>query len=395
MVILHSTNVCGIPTSDTTIQAEVYLAAKSKHSVVFMLRPPHTSTSGLVWASLAAQQLAHQMTTKWPELSSFLLRRGSLPALGTAIIAQLTTGNWSSLEYLYLSDCALTAGDLSLLIEGKWPALRKLDVSQNCLNADSMAVLAKGNWPLLRDISFNSNSTLDAVALAHLSTANWPLETLWCSYVPFTTGMAAELAKLQLPNLASIFLNGAFLTAAAVSELVRADWPTLRHLSLSHWSDLDATAMRYLCVMPLPVLEVLQLTDVNMTEEGAYQLAQGAWPLLRQLNLSRNQLDAKSVQHIASGIWPKLQDLSLEGNRFGHDGLRQMTKGNWPLLKRLTIDLKMLLQERNSAVLLGLDYGKVQEFESDASPYIMRLHRISQARGGMWVNLHEVTVLKF
>ena len=81
MVIVQ--NVLFTTFTDTTIQAEVFSSAKSRHSVVFMLRPPHTS--GLVWASLAAQQLAHQMTTKWPELSSFSLRYGSLPALRTAI----------------------------------------------------------------------------------------------------------------------------------------------------------------------------------------------------------------------------------------------------------------------------------------------------------------------
>ena len=147
---------------------------------------------------------------------------------------------------------------------------QEIDVSSTCLNADSMALLAKGNWPLLRDFSFSGNPSLEAAALAHLSTANWPLETLWCSHMPFTTGMAAELAKLQLPNLTTIFLDGTFSTAAAVSELVRADWPMLRHLSLSHTAtqmDLDATAMRYLCMMPLPVLEVLQLTGANMTQE--------------------------------------------------------------------------------------------------------------------------------
>ena len=71
-----------------------------------------------------------------------------------------------------------------------------------------------------------------------------------------------------------------------------------------------------------------------------------------------------------------------------------MTKGNWPLLNGLTIDVKML-QKHNSAVLLGLGYGKVQEFESAASPYIMRFHRnVSQTDVCMWLNLREVRVLR-
>ena len=74
--------------------------------------------------------------------------------------------------------------------------------------------------------------------------------------------------------------------------------------------------MRYLCVMPLPapVSECLQLEHANITQEGAYLLAQGSLPLLMDLNLSNNQLDAEAVQHVTSGIWPKLQVFSLPGN---------------------------------------------------------------------------------
>ena len=43
--------------------------------------------------------------------------------------------------------------------------------------------------------------------------------------MPVTAAMAAELAKLWLPNLTQVFLTCIDLTVAAVSELARADWP--------------------------------------------------------------------------------------------------------------------------------------------------------------------------
>ena len=54
--------------------------------------------------------------------------------------------------------------------------------------------------------------------------------------------MAAELADLQLPHMAMLHLMGADLTAVAVSELARADWPSLKLLSFGH-DDLDAVAV--------------------------------------------------------------------------------------------------------------------------------------------------------
>ena len=78
------------------------------NSRIFMLRHLHTSASQ-AWASSAAQQLAHHLTAKRPELSSFSLTRLKLPALAVTVIAQLAKGSWPSLTHMPLSQCALTA----------------------------------------------------------------------------------------------------------------------------------------------------------------------------------------------------------------------------------------------------------------------------------------------
>lgn len=77
--------------------------------------------------------------------------------------------------------------------------------------------------------------------LPTLSAANRPVETLEILDTPFSTDMAAELADLRLPNLTELDLMKSDLTAAAVSKLARADWPSLRDVSLGH-NDLDAVA---------------------------------------------------------------------------------------------------------------------------------------------------------
>ena len=101
-------------------------------------------------------------------------------------------------------------------------------------HAEGMASLAKGNWPLLNAVDLNCNPTMDAVAIAHLSAANWPLAILMMLDTPVSANMAIELADLQLPNLVSVFLDIDGLAATAVSELARTDWPSLGYLRFCH-----------------------------------------------------------------------------------------------------------------------------------------------------------------
>lgn len=170
-------------------------------------------------------------------------RTHNLGGLGAEIVSQLVMGTWTSLVELSVSGCGLKAQALSCLSQGNWPGLEFLDVSDNCLDAEGMASLAKGNWPLLDTANFSFNPTMDTVAVAHLSAANWPLATLMMSYMPVSADMAIELAELQLPHLESLCLDIAGLAATAVSELARADWPSLRYLSFRH-NDICALGVR-------------------------------------------------------------------------------------------------------------------------------------------------------
>ena len=121
----------------------------------------------------------------------------------------------------------------------------------------------------MRNIDLWCNPNLDAVAIAHLPAATWRLESLDLAQVPVTPAMAAELANLQLPELAQLHLTDTGLTAAAVSELARADWPVLKLVNLSR-NDLHSAAMQHVCRLRLPLLEHLVLEHASITAEGAY-----------------------------------------------------------------------------------------------------------------------------
>lgn len=100
----------------------------------------------------------------------------------------------------------------------------------------------------MRTLKLDYNPALDGVAIAHLSAANWQLESLNLLHIPVTAAVATELGKLELPKLQEITLSRTGLTAAALSELAKADWPSLRRISLS-CNDLGAVEMQYFCTM--------------------------------------------------------------------------------------------------------------------------------------------------
>ena len=344
MVIVQNSYYCGDDLGRALAdEFELVAGAAVRHSVangchepatVLMLRPRHTFASESAgWPTSAAQQLASQITAKFPKLRQFAFSayasivKGDLAALSLATIAQITKRNWSSLISVSLNRCGLDSA--------------------------GMALLAKGNWPMLKIIQLSSNPGIDAAGVADLSAANWPVEELRLCDMPITAATAAELAKLQLPKLEFISLKGAGLTAAAMSELAKADWLRLRELDLCN-NALDAAAMQHLSKQQLPALKRLWLRCANITGEGAYWLALGHWPLLTDLDLSMNNLNAKSVEHIASGVWPSLQCLLLDGNPIGGGGAQHLTKGDWPLLQRLVIE-HVMLKSPHSAVCLGLN----------------------------------------
>ena len=275
------------PSSLTSIVNVQISAAYNVRAAVSMLRPLHHLATDLPWMQLAAHQLAHQMRIRWPSMTLFKMSLvHDQDGLGLEIISQLVKANFTQLMHLCLSDCNLKAEGFLILSQGNWPGLKSLDVSGNCLDAEGMALLAKGNWPLLTHVTLNFDSTMDAVAIAHLSAANWQIARLVIKDMPFSADMAAELADLQLPNLRVLHV-GFGLMAAAVSELARSDWPSLVNLRIDH-DDLDAVAP-LLGVAPGKVQELKNNAGV-FAVSGQRMPDMVLWPNLSWISISRGDV---------------------------------------------------------------------------------------------------------
>ena len=287
-----------VPPPPTMKIFNIYVAAEGNiQALISLLKPLQDLAIDLPWTPLAAQQLAHQMRIRWPMMRYFRMSLvHDVDGLGLEVVSQLVKGKWRHLVSLRLCDCELKAEALLILSQGHWPCLIFLDISGNYLDAEGMALLATGNWPRLWCIKLDFNSRLGAVAVAQLCAANWPIEISSIKDTPFSVDMVAALADLQLPELRQVRLMGSGLTAAAVFELARADWPSLSCLDLDMGhDDLDAVAA-VLGVSPEKVQELKSNTRVSAVFEQRMlsSLDTGLWPNLRRISISKDNIHLSS-----------------------------------------------------------------------------------------------------
>lgn len=294
MVILpaEGTNVFIAPSKQDGLANILVSEGSSNQATIVLLRPLHVPTD-LPCMPLVAPQLAHQMRIKWLGMDSFGVgmkflssaRKVELDGFGSELVSQLVKGSWTRLASLSLPGCGLKAKGFWLLSQGSWPRLENLNVSCNCLDAQGMALLAKGNWPLLTSISLNLNPAVDATAIACLSAANWPIQSLMIKQASFGIDMAAALVDLQLSNLTHLHLDSTGLTAAAVIELARADWPSFKYLGLGR-GDLKAVGVLLGLDLHKIHLQRQSAADLSKTvheREVNPQLGVGLWPNLTQV----------------------------------------------------------------------------------------------------------------
>lgn len=173
----------------------------------------------------AAQHLIHHIIIGGRSPTSLSLLYLDLPGLCTSILRQLSEGRWRGLHNLTLCEAGLKAPDWLMLGQGNLPNLVSLSTTKCGLDADAMASLAKANWPWLSSLHLRDEPKLDAAAVAHLCAASYTIIDMSLSDIPVTAAMAAELGKRYC--LDSISLFGTDLTAAAATEMAKANWPEL------------------------------------------------------------------------------------------------------------------------------------------------------------------------
>ena len=251
------------------------------------------------------------------EMRRHLLRQALIASGCRVACRYLARNSWPQLTSVNLSGTDITAAAMAELAKGQWPALRSLDVSatQRCLEDSFVPELAKGPWTALQHLTLG-NVCLGVGAAQRLQSAHLPHWT------------ELDLShSLALPS--SVFVQqgvglGKFRPVRPIDmvdgELEKEECVAkCRHIAAGKWLQLANLN-----------LGLNQLTAGAMTE-----LAKGNWPALQKLDLSaNNQLPASAgfVEQLALSAWTALQELDLRNTGAWSADMQWLQRAMWPQL---------------------------------------------------------------
>lgn len=121
------------------------------------------------------------------------------------------------------------------------------------------------------------------------------------------------LSQGNCPNLGSLTIRGCGLAAEAMASMVKADWPSLKRLSLEEEPNLDAVAVGHLSAAKFSVTD-LTLSGMPVSAAMAAELSKLKLPHLSSISLAATDLTTAAVIQLATADWPELLHLDLSQN---------------------------------------------------------------------------------
>ena len=210
---------------------------------------------------------------------------------------------------------------------------------------------------------------------------------VWSAHGPAAAGLRA-LVQGTWPQLSHFEVQGLRMNPDTMKILGKATgFPNLGSLKLDCVKDLGkGTAIARQPIVALsaafPKLAELSLVDVNITNGGAYALAQG-FPGLRSLALSVPELRAESgvFSSLAAATWPSLEPFEYFGRQVEHRAATALSKAPWlRTISQLHMKFDLLLEPDEDgpevvdesgfrAVWAALQGGRLQTFSVDLNTF--------------------------
>ena len=426
----------------------------------------YLSVAGNMLSARAVKQLSRG---HWPHLD--MLNMGRTRNCMKPAVQFLSNTQWPALRFLQLPDVGLKVEALVRLAQLNWPKLQHLDLSQNSLN-DAISQLSACRLPQLTSLDLCGNS-LDAAAITFLCTANLPLlESLELQYCELSLQAVPELLKGQWSSLDSLNLahnefwspvpvvlgdlwpvetapmtspwhdlkqlNLTFTGLRSVSTAVLHSWSTLEELNLN-WNELSDECALNIVNADLPVLKKLSLqsssqimvynypywcmTSMSMAQLSLLEfidlsgnlvdmtaLTKAHWPHLRCLHLARTNFGSYSAHTLLGGQWPQLQVLDISDNEMSEDETDQsvltLMHGQWPLAlfpvsgnQLCSSTLKLLLcggwPALETAILPKVDYSSICVGHMALDPFEHHQTHLCELKWSCECVLHQLTKLIF
>ncbi len=208
---------------------------------------------------------------------------------------QLSSMTWPHLLSLVVQSNHIGSDAFLHLKPENFPFLQGFFVKTSKINSQAMLHLVKGLPRMLSWLTLITN--IDAAAVHHLSTANWPC----------LVSLSISSTMSKLPGLQSI-------NAASVQKLTQAQWPLLEKLDLSR-NDLGHCAIVHLIQGRWPLLTTLTLDSKCMTEAVCDTLS--IVNVSEQLQAMQCEITKPGfggyfqLKRLSSTIWPRLQSVCV------------------------------------------------------------------------------------
>ena len=162
---------------------------------------------------------------------------------------------------------------------------------------------AKGNWQQLALIKFKpADGTIRALPDPHMYKESNSLQLA----ATLTSTHTRHTRTTAVPNTAMAQLVGSMEPkkqehiAAAFSHLQGPSQRQLTHLSVTFYNKQGADMIAQIVQLDLPHLADLDLNSSSLTAAALQQLAKGQWPL-RRLRLSNNLIDEAAMAALSQG----------------------------------------------------------------------------------------------
>ncbi len=220
------------------------------------------------------------------------------------------------------------------------------------MSSDMLAALLATNTVHRKQVhDFVTCITVTDLYVNALIAGSWPRLTKWKLSPVQSASEAVERLIMEPFGLdaatTALFIKGKLQELQGFSvfgrpckqiipEIVKASWPELQSLSLSH-AGMDASDMQNLLAGAWPQLKILDLSGNALTHESILQLVRGNWPQLETLSLKGNQMGFLATKELVKGAWPLLKRLYLSQNNLDQSALQMLLTGKWPLLECLSI----------------------------------------------------------